>query len=551
MTQSFLTSILNRFTGSSVGASKIKIPYRDLTEVERSEIRMKVHRAAEAVPRSWPLRSFVYRNVLQGFEHLPFNEAVRQGQALLGGRAFLPNETSRELYRTGRITDTAGGEALSRAAGTHAEKEPLVIGSRSFDASELRRIHLIYGIEGLDRSIFDWKSRNEDILGRFRSDVPSEARISDEADSLLGVWNTILTRMGLSMILEEEIVPKSMPQGKRLKEMSRIGRHQTLAEWIRDHTGSDLVDSINRQMIKWCASFLDEGLSVWGMPLREQGFYGAWKVSAGHDNAGWFIGAPDLLERIRDLPNGAEEALVLALEQLGIPIDLWTDYLRRHLVLLPGWTMFMKWRSNEPDYPPQSEYPMDLTGYLAVRLVYEASLVDAHCQREWGIPGNLVKLNTFFRNHPESCLADPDFDEDRLSSDQISWDAWRFFQLAQFLGLERGSLGRHLVLLPGWTMFMKWRSNEPDYPPQSEYPMDLTGYLAVRLVYEASLVDAHCQREWGIPGNLVKLNTFFRNHPESCLADPDFDEDRLSSDQISWDAWRFFQLAQFLGLERG
>ncbi|MEC7640619.1 MAG: tetratricopeptide repeat protein, partial [Nitrospinota bacterium] len=41
----------------------------------------------------------------RGFEHLPFDKAVREGKHLLGGNGYIPNDDYRQLYREGRICE--------------------------------------------------------------------------------------------------------------------------------------------------------------------------------------------------------------------------------------------------------------------------------------------------------------------------------------------------------------------------------------------------------------------------------------------------------------
>ena len=86
-----------------------------MNTVEPQSIRTLAYQASAAIARCWPLRTFIYRNPLQGFEQLPFDEAVRQGKRLFGGRGYLPNDTYRALARAGRISDGAIREAVARA----------------------------------------------------------------------------------------------------------------------------------------------------------------------------------------------------------------------------------------------------------------------------------------------------------------------------------------------------------------------------------------------------------------------------------------------------
>ncbi|HSG04851.1 MAG TPA: putative inorganic carbon transporter subunit DabA, partial [Nitrospiria bacterium] len=190
------------------------------------------------------------------------------------------------------------------------------------------------------------------------------------------------------------------------------------------------------EMIPWLSAFLDEGLSGYGMPLRERGFYAAWRELASEDRTPWFLGIGNFSGKVRDLPETPEDALTLSLDRLGIPEDSREDYLRSHLHQLPGWTGFIKWREGEPGYPMQERHPIDLVSYLAVRLFYESELVDCACREKWGIGGNLSEIQAYMDENPEDPGASSGDEKKEEHSDPVSGDAWRLFQLAQFLELS-------------------------------------------------------------------------------------------------------------------
>jgi uncharacterized protein YbcC (UPF0753/DUF2309 family) len=115
-------------------------------------------------------------------------------------------------------------------------------------------------------------------------------------------------------------------------------------------------DKIDDLLTKWVSAFLDPE-PLWPMPHRAEGFYAAWRVLAVHD--------PDLTKRaragVRQLPQGGEEALVRALEVLGVSRDSVAQVLQRELGRLPGWSAHLKWRAEHVG-------DIDLLEYLAVRL---------------------------------------------------------------------------------------------------------------------------------------------------------------------------------------
>ena len=75
------------------------------------------------------MKTFAYRNPLRDLEHLPFDEAIRQGQHLLGGNGYLPNEDYRDLYRDGRISEETLTTALHRIV-RRSEPQAVTIGNR-------------------------------------------------------------------------------------------------------------------------------------------------------------------------------------------------------------------------------------------------------------------------------------------------------------------------------------------------------------------------------------------------------------------------------------
>lgn len=119
--------------------------------------------------------------------------------------------------------------------------------------------------------------------------------------------------------------------------------------------------SLNQILEKWLSSFLDEGRSRWTMPGREKGFYEAWSEIARMDQQ-----IPDHNSLV-DLPADKYEALEDAVGSVA-PKDRQRVF-TYHLSALPGWVGYIKQRSERSSDSWSEKYPIDLTDYLAVRLV--------------------------------------------------------------------------------------------------------------------------------------------------------------------------------------
>jgi hypothetical protein len=182
-------------------------------------------------------------------------------------------------------------------------------------------------------------------------------------------------------------------------DQAALGRWLTLSHWCDDTLGTQIVQQINDQLIKWCEAFLDEGHATWAMPEREQGLYIAWKTLASRE---WSLcGIPNSRTKIAQLPEFPEDTLLDSLDALGVPADLRQDYLSLQLTALPGWAGFIKWRGEERDYPWQQAYPAGLVKFLAIRLWYARELVQKACREELGIEGRYDAVTAYMRGHSE------------------------------------------------------------------------------------------------------------------------------------------------------
>lgn len=340
----------------------------------RMELRSLVKLAGEVVAPYWPMRTFIHHNPLHELEYLGFDEAVRRGERLVGGRGRLPPAWFRAELRRGRIRPEHLDEALA----------PLVrdgwveIGGGRVTQAAVLKAHLVHGIgapagEALDRAFESAPDR------------------------------PLLER------LCERLQPGPRPRRTEewLEELGREDRAAlatgvTLAAWCDRTLGSGVTAAIDEEMVKWCSAFLDEGQAAWAMPDRDKTLYGAWKHLAARDASLALLGIADGRRKVAELPARPEDAVLSGLEQMGIPKPLWVDYLSLHLGALPGWVGFIKWRAGQSQHPWQQAYPADPVKYLAIRLFYERELVAAVCARELGIAGDYPAIGRYMEREPHA-----------------------------------------------------------------------------------------------------------------------------------------------------
>ncbi|TLF45562.1 DUF2309 domain-containing protein [Maribacter aurantiacus] len=117
-------------------------------------------------------------------------------------------------------------------------------------------------------------------------------------------------------------------------------------------------NALDRYMVKWLSSFMDEGLAEWEMPYKSEGFYQAWRKLAPYDDSLGIV-------RLTMIPKTSDDALEMLLD--GLPEEVILKAFSQHLAALPGWTGYIKHRANNLK-AWQQEAPIDLKDYLAVRL---------------------------------------------------------------------------------------------------------------------------------------------------------------------------------------
>jgi uncharacterized protein YbcC (UPF0753/DUF2309 family) len=126
------------------------------------------------------------------------------------------------------------------------------------------------------------------------------------------------------------------------------------------------------QLSQMCAAYFDRHQADWraaGAP----GLYGFWRESARRDHGlSSMLGLPGLGRHLHGLPWDAGEAANWAMDVLGLPPAVWSDYLQALLLSINGWASwcaYVQWQK-----VPAGETDQRLPDLLVARLVWEAVL---------------------------------------------------------------------------------------------------------------------------------------------------------------------------------
>lgn len=185
--------------------------------------------------------------------------------------------------------------------------------------------------------------------------VDIRTQITHAANIIAPLWpmQTIIARNPLQGI-----------ESMNFEDAIAVGEHF----FSREETN---VSAVNREMIKWCQAFLDEGQATITMPERDKGFYRAWAILAPFDKK---LHCKNNTNWLRSLPSDPEETISRCLKQLNISEDQTETYLKHSLAELPGWAGYIKWREEWQKQSEGSKNPITLIDYLAVRLAITCAL---------------------------------------------------------------------------------------------------------------------------------------------------------------------------------
>ena len=283
----------------------------------RQQITAAIHHLYHVLPGQAPLHNFVHHNTLHGFQHLPFEEALAAGEVLTGIHGYLPETQNRNCYQQGRIDDSDILAALAHDPQLRAEQIVCQAKDRAIRRKDVYRIALLFDLQSLTISQLNWQIEELNVLDAVQSDVPDQVRnqllaSSSVSDNVIRqLWEAILTKLEMkdAGLHPENLLDLSLDQAEewlehdrggsvssiheRMQEqasevlnnlLGQLGDGITLRGFILAISGIDILDSVRPQLIRICASCLDEGIAAWHTPGRSRlGLYASWRATARYD----------------------------------------------------------------------------------------------------------------------------------------------------------------------------------------------------------------------------------------------------------------------------
>ncbi len=403
----------------------------------RELINKTIHHLDHVLPGQGPIHEFVHHNTIHGFQHLPFEKALAEYEALTGTFGYLPESQSRELYKQNRITDEDLFAILSHANELQAEQVIYQSSDLTVQKKDIYRIALVHELPTLTISQLNWLIEEMNVLEIIQDDISDQARariLSSESDQRVVVrqlWESILHMLDIELtdLHPENMLDLSEEQAKdwlkkidnslardedmpvhqkvrmdaeaKLEEMvAQIGDTITLRGFVKALSGIDILYSVRPQMIRICASVLDEGVAAWQLPDRSTlGLYAAWRATFQYDANPFLHDLPDWQRIVSETPEDPIDCIILQLTEMEIPKEKWDGYLQRLALELPGWSGLINWRQNHPEYQTENNAKLSLVDFLAIRLTLSRLWLNQACKDNWKIEAKLGTIQYYFRKN--------------------------------------------------------------------------------------------------------------------------------------------------------
>ena len=152
----------------------------------------------------------------------------------------------------------------------------------------------------------------------------------------------------------------------------------TVADLVAKASGIDWPGIVADRLGAWAAGYFDQGQALWAAP-RRQSAYASWRQNAIHDLTPEIAGLVGFAQFVSETPDDADEAMVRAMDQLGLPEAALDTYLHQLLFTTGGWAQVARHDLWQAELAGGSD--RTLGDLLTIRLLWESALLTRHEDR--------------------------------------------------------------------------------------------------------------------------------------------------------------------------
>lgn len=357
------------------------------------QLQHAIEHAAHFLPSQAPISVFVHHNTLHTFEARPFHEAVQMGARFYRCQAYLPEQRYRQELARGRILASDISAVLLEDLDDEADRLIGCLATRY----QLRLAMLKHPVRLGSDDELQWLLAESDVLEKFCGESPPALR--DQMIERTRRWvlrnpvegpeATARAQQAISKLVgrfgQRDIEQWSAATWETFTlrllwqaALDGVSSHHTpptepapaIEGWARRPDAR--VDAlVNEELIRYSASFLDQGLARWRLPHREEGYFRAWCElnRTRRPFEPWLAELPAEIERIQRHNLTPLDLIDESLAALGVPDGHREEFITRSLLDLPGWAGMLWQMETNAEWTIEPAPHGTLVEYLAVRLI--------------------------------------------------------------------------------------------------------------------------------------------------------------------------------------
>ena len=403
-------------------------------QVTREHLLGIIEHLDHILPGQAPIKDFVHHNTLHGYQHLPFEEALKSAHAVTGHYGYMSQQEFVAYFKEGRITKADLLYVINEDSSLNSDDTWWQANDHTISKAELIYTAMRYGKEGISTGRLNWLIEEKQVLSRVNASCSPVIRqqliqsAASESEAVSQLWAACLDVLNIKhdpMHPEdvEELSPelaeklfKNLNTGAQettdhfvlhgairnasdhIREQlwAELGETLTLRGLLKTLTGHDILMDYRPALLRHIASFLDQGVASWHQSERQHGFFASWKASAAQDMVGYDPELPDWKDELASLPDDSLDTIMWELDHLGLPQMQWAKYLECMALELSGWSGMFLWLHNSPGYEGMKQ-PVNMMDYLAVRMVLERLYAQRLTRKKWRIEASLFSMQGYFR----------------------------------------------------------------------------------------------------------------------------------------------------------
>ncbi|WP_226645798.1 DUF2309 domain-containing protein [Microbulbifer variabilis] len=339
------------------------------------------------LPSQPPLHAFVHHNTLHQFEQLPFEEAVVAAATLFGTEPFLDEDSYRQFFEDGRISER---DLHSVLADQYADASDDVV-NIGLTRTQFRFRRMTAPFKSLDAATVNYLCDEQRIHQKLDHRLPLarrqqlclqwRANSSSVAEPLSKLW---------SSLVDEAIAFNS-----------ETGTPVRLRDLLLPLSGVDTDEIVHPLLIRLCGAFLDQGVAHWPMPQREEGLLVCFRKLYQQP----FLAPNPALAGLRETLKLHQKQNLTALQTIAWALNVLAigegherEFLLQSLLALRGWAGMFFHLQQRPDHAPVHEAYARIEDFLAVRLLLEVTSAQKLMQDTFGQPLDWQTLRQQFTN---------------------------------------------------------------------------------------------------------------------------------------------------------